>query len=48
MTSGTKLFNVVDNLYNYNLDDFYKDIFDAFSFNEDVEYWYNKWANIRQ
>ena len=25
MTSGTKLFNVVDNLYNYNLDDFYKE-----------------------
>ena len=26
---------------------FLRDIFDAFSFNEDVEYWYNKWANIR-
>lgn len=26
---------------------FLRDIFDAFSFNEDVEYWYNKWANIK-
>ena len=26
---------------------FLRDIFDAFSFNEDVEYWYNKWANLR-
>jgi len=27
---------------------FLRDIFDAFRFNEDVEYWYNKWANIRK
>ena len=26
---------------------FLRDIFDAFSFNEDVEYWYKKWANIK-
>ena len=26
---------------------FLKDIFDAFSFEEDAEYWYNKWIKIR-
>lgn len=27
---------------------FLRDIFDAFRFNEDVEYWYNKWSNLKE